>query len=206
MSKKSTNVLGVIFDTKLTCSHQVANTINKSNKALCALRLIKPYLTHPVMRSLLISNYYSVLYYNSEIWLSQNLNADYKQQLLSASANALRSCMPLPNPFISFEAIHKFFNHSTPEQIGNYKLSLLLHQTFNSIKQNKDWLELADQIVITGRQSKFFSYKSNNYKIGLNVLVNRFYALKQCIVLDNLNLNMPMFKKKMKIDFKPNEL
>ena len=206
ISKKSMNILGVIFDTKLTWSDQVASTIKKSNKALCALRLIKPYLTPPVMRTLIISNYYSVLYYNSEIWLSPNLNADSKQQLLSASANALCSCMPLPNPFISFEAIHKFFNHSTPEQIGNYKLSLLLHKTYNSTTQNKDWLELADQIVITGRQSKFISYKSNNYKIGLNILVNRFYSLKQRIVLDDLNHNMPVFKKKMKTEFKPNEL
>jgi hypothetical protein len=72
------------------------------------------------------------------------------------------------------------------------------------IKQNKDWPELADQIVITGKQSKFISYKSNNYKIGLYIL-QIFFALKQCIVLDKLNLNMPAFKEKLKLKFKPYE-
>jgi hypothetical protein len=38
-----------------------------------------------------------------------------------------RACF-LPNPFISFEAIHTFFNQSAPEQIGKYKLSLLLQK------------------------------------------------------------------------------
>jgi hypothetical protein len=87
------------------------------------------------------------------------------------------------------------------------KLSSLLHKTCNIfIEPHKDWLELADKSVITGKRLKSISYKSNNYEIGLNILVNRFYALKQHIVLDNLNLNMQVFKKKMKIEFKPNEL
>jgi hypothetical protein len=87
--------------------------------------------------------------------------------MLIPSSNCFQPLpMPVLNPFISFEAIHKLFNHSSPEQIGNYKLSLLLPKTYNSIKQNKYWLELAHQIVITGRQSKFFLKLQNNYKIG----------------------------------------
>jgi hypothetical protein len=40
-SKNSMNVLGVIFDSKLTWADQVAKTIKQSNKALCAMCLIK---------------------------------------------------------------------------------------------------------------------------------------------------------------------
>ncbi len=72
--------------------------------------------------------------------------------------------------------------------------------------KKKVLLEQADQIVITGRQSKFISYKSNNFKIGLNILINRFYALKQCIVLHDMDLNILVFKKEKKIESKPNEL
>ena len=198
-------VLGVIFDCKLTWSAQVLNAINNSNRALSALRLIKRYIDQNSMRSLLISNYYSVLYYNSEIWLSKNLNNDCKQQLLSSSANALRTCLPMPNPHISFLAIHKHNKISTPEHIGNFKLAILLFKTFNSNERNKDWHELADQIIITRRQANFDCYRTNNYKIGLNVLINKFYVLKQKIPLKHFNLSLPVFKHKMKSLLKPNE-
>ena len=45
-SRKSMNVLGVEFDSKLNWSQQVTNTIVKSNKALCALKLIKNTCFH----------------------------------------------------------------------------------------------------------------------------------------------------------------
>ena len=93
-SKKSMNVLGVVFDCKLSWSEHVAHAIKKSNKSLCALRLLKKFFTSLEMKTLLTSNYYSSLYYNSEIWLSNSLKQELKQSLLSASANAIRSCIP----------------------------------------------------------------------------------------------------------------
>ena len=202
-SKKSMNVLGVIFDTKLNWSDQVANAIIKSNKALCAIRLIKRYLLPTEVRTLLISNYYSILYYNSEIWLSPNLCHESKQQLMSASANALRSCIPLPNPFVSFEAIHRHFKFSTPSQIGLFKISIQLHKIFNSHEQTADWLLFTNQIISSGRQQQFDILRLNNYKIGLNILANKLYYLKSQINLDLLNLSLPAFKKEMKILLKP---
>jgi hypothetical protein len=70
--------------------------------------------------------------------------------LLSASANAIRSCSPKTNQLISFEKIHEKAKLSTPMQMANFRLTLLLHKTFNSNTFNKYWLELTDQIVITG--------------------------------------------------------
>ena len=119
------NVLGVLFDSKLNWSEHVSFSIKRSNRALCALRLIKRYLTPEIMHTLLLSNYYSILYYNSEIWLSSLLHNDSKQQLLSASANAIRSCMPVPNRNISFELVHKNLKFATPKQVGLFKLSIL---------------------------------------------------------------------------------
>ena len=48
------NVLGVCFDSKLTWSMHVANSINKANKALHAIRLIKKYFTHFEILQLLV--------------------------------------------------------------------------------------------------------------------------------------------------------
>ena len=61
------NVLGVTFDSKLNWSNHVANAIGKANIALFALRLIKKLITNAEMRTLLDSNFYSILYYNAVI-------------------------------------------------------------------------------------------------------------------------------------------
>jgi hypothetical protein len=206
ISKKSMNVLGITFDCKLNWSDHVSNAIKKSNKSLCALRMIKRYLPCTVMKTLLVTNYYSILYYNAEIWLSRNLPCNSKQLLLSASANAIRSCALQFSPFISFEKIHEKVKLATPMQIADFRLSLLLYKTFNSNTYNKFWLELSDQIIITGRQNRFKCYKKNNYKIGFNILINRFHSLNDKINLNDFNLGFVQFKAKMKTQFKPYEM
>ena len=105
-SKKSMNVLGVVFDSKLNWNVQIANCINKAKKKLFALRLLKKYFTPEQMRTLLDSQFYSVLYYNSVIWLTSDISASLKHNLMSISANALRSCLMKENYDVSFENIH----------------------------------------------------------------------------------------------------
>ena len=73
-TKSSMNVLGVLFDSKLSWGDQVNKTINKAKKTLHAINLIKKYFTNDELKSLLTSNYYSVLYYNSEIWQLRDHN------------------------------------------------------------------------------------------------------------------------------------
>ena len=89
-SKNSMNVLGVIFDSNLNWNDQVAHAISKSNKALHSIKLIKYYFTNAEILQLLTSNFYSVLFYNSEIWNIPYLKTDLKRRLLSATANALK--------------------------------------------------------------------------------------------------------------------
>jgi hypothetical protein len=45
--------------------------------------------TKEELRTLLTANYYSVLFYNSEIWHIPSLNPNSKQHLLAVSARAL---------------------------------------------------------------------------------------------------------------------
>ena len=106
-SKKFINVLGVTFDSKLIWSTQVLNCISKAKKSLYALRLLKRYFSPQHMRTLLDSYFYSALYYNAKVWLTPGLSANSKQLLLSASANALRSCVLCNSNEISFSNVHK---------------------------------------------------------------------------------------------------
>ena len=130
ISKKQINVLGVLFDSKLNWNSQAAQRISKAKKALYALRLLKRNFNGNEMRTLLDANFYSILYYNSVIWLTPNLSSEMKQSLLSISANALRSCLNLSFD-VSFENVHKISNKCTPKQIMSYQISLNLHKTLN---------------------------------------------------------------------------
>ena len=113
-SKNSMNVLGVIFDCKLTWSTHIASCISKSRKKLYALRLLKKFFTPEQMRILLDSQFYSVLYYNAVIWLTSNLKTSLSHSLMSLSANALRTCIMKDNYDVSFENIHVRCKKCTP--------------------------------------------------------------------------------------------
>ena len=200
------NVLGVIFDSKLNWNAHVANAICKAKKSLYALRMLRKFFNDQEMRLLLDSNFYSVLYYNSVLWLTPGLSAVLKQSLLSISANALRSCMLSFNSEISFENIHKKCKKCTPTQIMFYQTSLQLHKSINEIYNccTSEHTTLLNNIVCTGRQLKFEITRDNRGKIGMNTFSNKFYHVSKLIGLDTLNLTFVHFKKIMKVQFLKN--
>ena len=61
------NVLRVEFDSKLTWSKHISSQINKANKALHAIKIIKKYFSQTEVLTLLTSNFYTILYNNSEV-------------------------------------------------------------------------------------------------------------------------------------------
>jgi hypothetical protein len=65
-SKSEINVLKVVFDPKLQWSNQVSTTIQKASRALNTIKLIRKFFSSKKLLLLFTSNYYSVLYYNSE--------------------------------------------------------------------------------------------------------------------------------------------
>ena len=111
------NVLDVNFDAKLNWNQHIANTVSKAKRSLFALRLLKKYLTTPEMRLLCDSHFYSVLYYNLSIWLTPGISHDMKQNLLSISANALRTCLRHYGHDVSFESLHKIHEKSTQSKL-----------------------------------------------------------------------------------------
>ena len=104
------NVLGVTFDSKLTWSQHITNTINKANRALHAIKMIKKYFTNKGVLQLVTPNFYSILYYNSEIWDFPSLKPELKQFLISTSAKALKTSQTNPQPVKSFINIPKACN------------------------------------------------------------------------------------------------
>ena len=198
ISKKTINILGVVFDSKLQWSEQIANASNKALKALNAIKLIKKYFTKTETLQLITSNVYSVLYYNSEIWHLPSLKNSLKQKLLSVSARALKISMFYPDPMISFINIHEMNKRATPESMMQYKLAIQLFKLYNSNDHSLEWIDLNLNQVLTSRQTKFTILKTNNIKVGLNKLTNRLAILNGKIPLDWLNVSIDTFKIKCK--------
>jgi hypothetical protein len=84
------NILGVTFDSKMTWSQHIRNAIVKSSRALNALSIIRRYFNTKELLQLVTSNYYSILYYNSEVWHLHALKQFDKNLLMTASAKALK--------------------------------------------------------------------------------------------------------------------
>jgi hypothetical protein len=59
---------------------------------------------------MLTSNFFSILYYNSEVWHISTLKSPLQKQLLLASAKALRATYDFPGPMISYLNLHKMAN------------------------------------------------------------------------------------------------
>ena len=107
-SKLQINVLGIIFDSKLQWGPQIASALKKSSKALNAIRLIKRFLDSNELLQLITSNFYSVLYFNSEVWHLNTLHHSLKNQLLSHSPKAIKICTRSSDVWmLSFENLHE---------------------------------------------------------------------------------------------------
>ena len=192
------NVLGVLFDSKLTWSNHVSKQINKANKALHAIKMIRKYFSDTEMLTLLTSNYYSVLYYNSEVWHLPNLKPQIKQLIFSASAKALKLTQRRPDQMESFLNIHHTAKRATPEKLLLYKHAILLYKLYNNQTPNLEWVDLHFKQTFNPRHTHFNVVKDINYKIGNNILTSRLTILNRKIILSDLNLSLQSFKVKYK--------
>ena len=200
-SKQSMNVLGVQFDAQLNWSEQVSRVTTKAKQSLHAIRIIKKYFSHSEIRALITSNFYSILFYNSEIWHLPTLSPSNKQKLLSCSANALKLCTIGGGSGMSFENIHLINKRAAPEKMCLYKHSIQLFKLYNSTQQSTEWLHLNLQQNFNSRVNKFLISNYGQFKIGKNIMTNRLTCINNKVELNWLNLSLVAFKLKCKALF-----
>ena len=158
------------------------------------VRRIVKYFNRQELLSLVTSNFFSILYYNSDIWHLPSLKPTLKQKLLSASAKALWTCIKNYDVFMSFENAHIMCNRATPNQIMKYKLALCLYRLYNSDFNSMEFCLLNQNQVTTSLQTKFLTIKSNRFRIGLNSLMNRLHHINGIIPFECFNLSYDLFK------------
>ena len=198
-TKNQINVLGIIFDSNLQWGPQVTSTLKKANKALNAIKLIPNYFTSSELLQLVTSNFFSVLYDNSEVWHLKTLNQSMKSKLLSTSAKALKLCAKTPDMWMmSFPNLHKMAGRTTPDKMIDYKLALQLFRVVNYHIPTPDWINLNLNNIQTTKQTKLATQRTNRLKIGMNIFSNRLHYLNGKIELDWLNLSFGSYKVKCK--------
>ena len=197
-SKRSMNVLGVTFDNKLNWQSHIENAITKSKKALNAIKLIRKHLNKDELLKLITSNYYSILYYNSEVWHIPSNTCNSKKQLMSASALPLKMCIGYYDRNISFESLHSILNRANPHQVMTYNHALLLHKVYNDEKMSPEWQSLFFNQSFNNRTLTANFIDRSNYKIGKNLMENRLNLLNGKITYEMLNMEYPSYKIKCK--------
>ena len=154
---------------------------------------------------LLTSNYYSILYYNCEIWLSQGLNAKNKQQILPASAYALKILNNVRDIRTSFVQLHKFEKRAMPMDFAKYRLAIQLHKIYNGTSMEDDWIDMNTQQNYNARNKMFHINDNSRLMVGKNIISNRLTVLNNQVNLDWLNLSLISFKLKVKDLFLTNK-
>ena len=193
-AKDEINVLGLTFDSRLNWTSQVSRSIKNANTSLQAIKMIRKYFSRQEVITLLTSNFYSKLYYGSEIWQIPKLNQISKKQLLRASANALKLCEKTYDPNISFVELHKKYDRALPNDFNLYKHCLLLFKVFNFKVPKNDWIDLNFQMLNSSRQ-KFFDVQSRaRFRVGNNILCNRLSCLNRKLDVNLLNLSNESYK------------
>ena len=93
-----------------------------------------------------------------------------------------------------FADAHSTNKRGTPSEISKYKLSLSLYHILNKRTPIQDWTELFFNQAVGSRMRNFKIIKSNNRRIGLNLLCNRLHTINNKIHLDWLNLSFLLYK------------
>ena len=195
VTKKSMNVLGILFESKLTWGSQVHKSIKKANQSLQGLKQIFRYFNCEENVKLLTAFYYSRLYYASQIWLHQGLNKSFRDQLYSASGRALRH---LDRNEESYKVLHKKFKRAVPSQWEAYQLSILFYDIYNRKSPEDEWI-FSQLNQVHNNRFKTYNFVSNNItKCGFNMPSNRLRLLNGKIEINMIDQSKPLFKTKCK--------
>jgi hypothetical protein len=110
--------------------YHITSAVNRANSSLKAIKIIRKFFNTSELINLITNNFYSVLYYKSEVWNIPSLGQDLKHSLFLASARALQVCLNYPDSSISYMDLQKMAKRATPEMFCKYKTALLLYKGF----------------------------------------------------------------------------
>jgi hypothetical protein len=173
-------------NSKLILCKQLNQAVISFNKIISATIIKRKYFTFVEPRNLLNSNYYSILFHNSEIQNSPSLKHQCKQTLLSAQGRAFTIQIPA---FLLLN--YKNWEKVIQKIMGEYNCIRLLISDI-------DWQKFNWSQTNSTQQTTFGVLRSNNYRVGLNCKAHQFHILNEKISLDWLNKPLTAIKMEFK--------
>jgi len=125
-------VLGLTFDSHLSWEAHVKNVQKKCNQKLAVLKKIRHKFTLQQFKKIVTSQYFSILYYCSPVWLHDGLKSGLKRQINSAHFKALHIMLKDYKNKISRNVLTKKCGRATPKQWYKYSVATLIIKTFNT--------------------------------------------------------------------------
>jgi hypothetical protein len=184
-SKHQMNVLGIVFDNRLSWSNHVDKALTEAKKAIHPVKVIRKFFNEEELVKLITGLVYSRLYYGCQVCLIPTLKASLLNRLYSMSGCILR----LINSNPSYKDLHKMYNRSTPYIFALYQTALNFYDLVHNKLPNADYVKLDQNTMTDRRNVKFIFIRSNNYKVGLNSIVNRLRSVSNLI--DKTWIDMP---------------
>ncbi len=160
------------------------------------LKIIKRHFTETEILALITSHCYSKLYYGSQVWLLPTLKESLYRSLLSQSGQCLR----IMSRDLSFVNLHKKYLRATPKLFSRYLTAVNYFETMNEGIYSQEKPDMINNVLTNRRNPMLTFVRSNNYKVGLNLLSNRMRSISQCIPKCCLSLSKNRFKTYCKIN------
>ena len=82
-----------------------------------------------------------------------------------------------------FLNIHSLAGHAAQDKYCSYNHALLLHKIYNSHTPKMDWTALSFNENVNSRNANFMAFRTKNYKIGKNNILEHLILLNNKIKL-----------------------
>jgi len=168
-------VLGVYFDSKLTWEKHIRHNISKCSSKLAVLRKLRRNFNSEQFKSIITSQYFSQLYYCSEVWLSQATKANLKNLIRTAHYKALRVLQFDFEKKKTRSELTKLSKRATPTEWSQYMQANLVIKCLNSQSGSRYLRDKLRETLFTTRRKpgigKFFNNAKG--KIGKQSIQNR---------------------------------
>jgi hypothetical protein len=122
-SQPTLKALGVTFDYKLSWETHIRQTAAKANRKLSVLQKIRKFFTQKQFLQILTSQFFSVLFYCSQAWLTSATKRTYWSLINSVHYRALRVAMREFRPKTNREKIDVICQRASPKQWSKYAIA-----------------------------------------------------------------------------------
>jgi len=172
-AKKFLNILGVIFDHKMSWELHIEKLLKEANSRTQAIRHIHKHLTRIECMNVAHGLFFGKFYYCSSVWLSGLLSKTLMKRLTVASNSCLRAALGYRIKDISTVDLHLKAGILTPYQRGFYDKAITFWKIINSCAPVELFLDLLNQGKHHNRNSNFYLQQNNHQRVGKFAFANR---------------------------------